>query len=165
MLEKKGGWDIKPMDRLNWYGRTPYRWSQLLSDKFIDATERTTDRILASVGGLTSGSCSGGNDVISDGGEDEISGGTRRAVQELTDTLQPYISQAKQYFQPYNEKLSNYVELIVSDPKLEEITKKFTTYEQQIEGAYGDLRLNIRNTIDDLTHRYEIYEKYMRNVK
>lgn len=148
------------MDRLNWYLRTPYRWSQLLSDKFIDATERTTDRVLASVGGLTSGGGGGvgaggvGVGVGSEGGEEDgVTGGTRRAVQEISDTLQPYISQAKQYFQPYNEKLSNYVELIIKDPKVEEIAMKFTAYEKQVEGAYGDLRLNIRKIADEISHR------------
>jgi hypothetical protein len=55
MLAKKGGWEIQPMERLNWFARTPFRWTELLTDKAIDATERTTDYVIATVKGLNSG--------------------------------------------------------------------------------------------------------------
>ena len=141
MLEKKGGWDIQPMERLNWYLRTPYRWSQLLSDKALDASERTADRILASVGGLTSSNNA------------DTEGGARRVLQEISDATQPYFSAAKAYFQPIDEKLKNYVELIRLDPKVEEIIQKFTSYEQLIEGSLRDIRISIRSVADQISHR------------
>ena len=146
MLEKKGGWDIQPMERLNWYLRTPFRWSELLSDKAIDATERTADRVLAAVNGVSS---SGGSN--SDGGD--AAGGTRRAIQETLDTLQPYVTAAREYLQPFNEELAAFAESLGASSADNQYVQMFMQYEQKLESSITELRSAIRGVLGDITHR------------
>lgn len=143
MLEKKGGWDIQPMERLNWYLRTPFRWSELMSDKAIDATERTADRVLAAVNGISSVG----------GGDGDGTGGTRRAIQETVDTLQPYVTAAREYLQPFNEEVAALVESLGASSSDNTYVKMFMQYEQRLEGSITELRSAIRGVLGDISHR------------
>lgn len=143
MLEKKGGWDIQPMERLNWYGRTPYRWSQLMSDKAIGATERTADRVLAAVNGLSSGS-------------EDITGGSRKALQSASDSLLPYVAAVKDYLQPVDVAINEFIGSIAASAEDNEALKKFMQYEKQAESALWQVRSSIRSVAQDISHRCEV---------
>jgi uncharacterized protein (DUF1499 family) len=153
MLEKKGGWDIKPMERLNWYGRTPFRWSQLMSDKAIDATERTTDRALAAINGLRST------------GDDDTAGGTRRALQEASDLLQPYVTTLQKYLQPVNEEINKAVAAALSDANENDVTRQFLAYEKEFEASIFEIRATVKTYTSELIHRLDIISSiyYMLN--
>lgn len=142
MLEKKGGWDIQPMERLNWYGRTPYRWSQLMSDKAIDATERTADRVLAAVKGLSSGS-------------EDVTGGSRKAIQSATNSLLPYVAAVKDYLQPVDVAINEFFGSIAANAEVNEALKKFMEYEKQTESVLWQVRSSIRSVAQEISHRCE----------
>jgi hypothetical protein len=43
MLNKKGGWQVAELPRLNWFTRTPHRWTELLLDKGAGAAGRAVN--------------------------------------------------------------------------------------------------------------------------
>eukprot|EP00596_Hydrurales_sp_CCMP1899_P008327 CAMPEP_0119037526 /NCGR_PEP_ID=MMETSP1177-20130426/5940_1 /TAXON_ID=2985 /ORGANISM="Ochromonas sp, Strain CCMP1899" /LENGTH=669 /DNA_ID=CAMNT_0006998923 /DNA_START=150 /DNA_END=2156 /DNA_ORIENTATION=+ len=145
MLAKKGGWEIQPMVRLNWFARTPFRWTELLTDKAIDATERTTDYVIASVKGLSSDG--GGNNEGT-----EVAGGTQRAFQEATEVLQPYMERYKESLKPLNDKIENFGSSLTSDERVTKVVDKFTEYENRAENALTDIRATVRKYASDFTH-------------
>jgi hypothetical protein len=148
MLAKKGGWEIQPMVRLNWFARTPFRWTELMTDKAIDATERTTDYVIASVKGLSSGE--GGTN---DGTEvTEVAGGTQRAFQEATEVLQPYMERYKASLKPLNDKIESFGNSLTSDARVTKVVAKFTEYENRAENALTDIRATVRKYASDFTH-------------
>jgi hypothetical protein len=49
MLETKGGWDIRPLPKLSYVERTPWRWTQLLLDNAYKSTVDIADRVVASL--------------------------------------------------------------------------------------------------------------------
>jgi len=115
MLQAKGGWEVKPLPRLNWLARTPYRWTELLIDRAQTSTVRVLDNTIASIPGAAKI------------GED-ASNAASRAWTEMVTFVQPYV-------QPALEAASDLGEQTQIEPKIKQIVEELNEWGIKLKSA------------------------------
>ena len=61
MLNKKGGWEVQELPRLNWFTATPFRWTQLALDKTADSAERVANTLSMRIPSIAQGAAEEGS--------------------------------------------------------------------------------------------------------
>ena len=116
MLEKKGGWEVEPVERLRWLTTTPYRWTQIAVDKALVASEDVGNAIIGT--------------VSKDDDLDSIRSKVLSKYEEVVVYITPYV-------QPVYDQLSDQVttsyKSFILDPRVAAALQTLQDLELQIE--------------------------------
>ena len=117
MLEKKGGWEVEPVERLRRLSTTPYRWTQVAVDKALMASEQAGNAIIG---------------AVSEGEEDldSVRSKVMRRYEEIVQYMQPYIQPV--YDQLADQVTSSYNSFIL-EPRVAAALQTLQDLEMRIE--------------------------------
>ncbi len=114
MLNKKGGWEVQELPRLNWFTSTPFRWTQLTLDKTADTAERVANTLSMRI------------PSIARGGDSQ--GAARRALAELRAFVMPLL-------QPLLDEAGKVKDSVILEPRVAAALQALRDFEAQVEGS------------------------------
>ena len=118
MLNKKGGWEVQELPRLNWFTATPFRWTQLALDKTADSAERVANTLSMRIPSIAQGAAEEGSSE----------GAARRALEELRAFIQPML-------QPLLDDAGKVKKSVVLEPRVAASLQALRDFEVQVEGT------------------------------
>ena len=152
MLEKKGGWEVEPVQKLRWLSTGPYRWTQIAVDKGLGAAE----------GGL--------NTVIGSVSENEDMDSVRAKImtryEQVVRYMQPYV-------QPLYDRWGEAVEglgldSLVYDPRVAAALQALRDLEAQIEDLLSSSSSSSSSpplsSLSSLSSIEELVESYFNKI-
>lgn len=114
MLNKKGGWEVAELPRLNWFSRTPFRWTELVLDKSTAAVERTANRASMLVPSIAAGG--------------DTDGAAARAYEEVRALIMPAL-------QPLFDGAGKVRENVILEPRVAATLQALDDFEDEIKGG------------------------------
>ena len=118
MLEKKGGWEVEPVDKLRWLSTSPYRWTQIAVDKGVGAVEEGLNKVIATV--------SEDEDI------DSIRARIMLKYEEVVRYLQPYVQPV---YDQWEELVGGAYDSFIYDPRVAATLQTLRELEGHIEEA------------------------------
>jgi hypothetical protein len=91
MLDKRGGWELREIEKNHFVTSSPWRWTQKALDNSYDYTEKILDSAAAQLTGFDAGNLG----TIGDVGGDQ-KGAARALYVELEQLVAPYLDQVAQ---------------------------------------------------------------------
>lgn len=113
MLNRKGGWEVAELPRLNWYTRTPFRWTELLVDKSTSAVEKAANQASMLVPSIAAGG--------------EADGAARRALEEVKAVIMPVL-------QPLLDGAGKVRDQVILEPRVAATLQAIEDFEAAVEG-------------------------------
>ena len=141
MLDKKGGWEVKPLEKLHWYRDTPIRWSKLLLKKGTESTERVLNRLAVSLPGL-----------VEDVGDEE--GAARRVFQQLEENIHPYV-------QPLLGEIQALKAKVINNPETKGLLQSIETTEKELEATFSAGKQEVESLVDQAREQISIIREQM----
>lgn len=114
MLDKKGGWEVQELPRLNWFARTPFRWTQISLDKLATSAENTANEV-AMV-------------ALPDIANGDRTDAARKAFTELRAYISPIID-------PLESGVNEVFNKVLEDPRIAALRQTVDDWEAQLESG------------------------------
>lgn len=129
MLNKKGGWEVAELPRLNWFTRTPFRWTELVLDKSTAAVEKAANQASMLVPSIAAG---GGTD-----------GAAQRAFEEVQAVVMPAL-------QPLLDGAGKVREEIILEPRVAATLQALDDFEAELQGGAQLGQEEVRGMVERL---------------